>query len=340
VALPEQTYKDDDRRRQFADALLDRLRVIPGVESAAVGTNTPLGTPRYPIALPGSTYKHEREYPRAWGVTISPDYFRVLRLEMRRGRAFDARDRAGAERVAIVNDSFERRYFPQGAIGRQFAVARGDQREWRTIVGVVPDSNIWSRHENQEGFYLALPQAPADNLAIVLDTSGPPLGVTAAVRRAVQDLDPNLPISGVNTLEGAIRQNTWGVRVFGTLFMAFGFAALFLGMVGLYGVMSFSVRRRTQEIGVRMAIGATRGDVLRMVLRHGIVPVAAGMTFGIALAALLSNALRELVFNMNPHDPATFAGIGVVLLLTGLVACLVPARRAAAIDPIEALRYQ
>ena len=340
VALPEQSYKDDARRRQFADALLDRLRAVPGVESAALATNTPLGAPRYPIALPGSTHRHEREYPRAWGITTSPDYFRVLRAKMRKGRPFDARDQAGVESVAIVNESFERKYFPQGAIGRQFAVARGDERPWRTIVGVVPDSNIWSRHENQEGFYLALAQAPVDNLAMMLDTSGPPLGVTAAVRHAVRELDPNVPVSGVNTLEGAILQNTWGVRVFGTLFMAFGFSALFLAMVGLYGVMSFSVRRRTQEIGVRMAIGATRGDVLRMVLRHGIVPVAAGMTFGIGLGALLSNALRELVFNMNPHDPATFAGIGFVLLLTGLAACLVPARRAAAVDPIEALRYQ
>ena len=339
VDLPEERYTDDNRRRAFADALLDRLRSIPAVEAAALATSTPLGAPGYPIAVSGAEYQHEREYPRAWGATISPDYFRVLRVAIRKGRAFDARDRPGLERVALVNVSFERKYFPEGALGRQFAIARGE-RQWHTIVGVVPDLGVWDRRRNQEGFYVALTQAPAASVAMLLDTSGsPPLGVTATVRHAVRELDPNLPVAGINTFEGVIHQNTWSVRVFGTLFTGFGFAALFLAAVGLYGVMSFSVRRRTQEIGVRMALGATTGDVLRMVLGHGIVPVAAGLLLGLGLAALLTNALRGLVFNMNPLDPATFVGIGVVLLLTGMAACLVPARRAVAVNPIEALRY-
>lgn len=338
VELPEERYTDDNRRRAFADALLDRLRSIPAVETAALATSTPLGAPVYPIAVPGAEYQHEREYPRAWGATISPDYFRVLRVDIRKGRAFDARDRPGLERVAIVNVSFERKYFPEGALGRQFALARGE-RQWHTIVGVVPDLGVWDRRRNQEGFYVALTQAPTAGLAMLLDTSGSPLGVTATVRHAMRELDPNLPVAGINTLEGVIHENTWGVRVFGTLFTAFGFAALFLATVGLYGMISFSVRRRTQEIGVRMALGATPGDVLRMVLGHGMVPVAAGLLLGLGLGALLTSALRGLVFNMNPLDPATFVGIGFVLLLTGLVACLVPARRAVAVNPIEALRY-
>jgi len=338
VDLPEERYTDDNRRRAFADALLDRLRSIPAVEAAALATSTPLGAPVFPIAVSGAEYQHEREYPRAWRATISPDYFRVLRVDIRKGRAFDARDRPGLERVAIVNASFERKYFPEGALGRQFALVRGE-RQWHTIVGVVPDLGVWDRRRHQEGFYVALTQAPTASLAMLLDTSGSPLGVTATVRHAMRELDPHLPVAGINTFEGVIHENTWGVRVFGTLFTAFGFAALFLATVGLYGVMSFSVRRRTQEIGVRMALGATTGDVLRMVLGHGIVPVAAGLLLGLGLGALLTSALRGLVFNMNPLDPATFLGIGFVLLLTGLAACLVPARRAVAVNPIEALRY-
>jgi predicted permease len=338
VTLPEDRYKGDNHRREFADSLLDRLQAVPGIEAAALATTTPLGAPAYPIAVPGSEYRLEREYPRAWGATISTDYFRVFRVDIRKGRAFDARDRAGLEGVAIVNESFERKYFPDGAVGRQFAVA-GGERQWRTIVGVVPDLGLWDRRRNQPGFYLALPQAPTASLVMLLDTSSSPLGVTATVRHAVRGLDPNLPVGGINTLEGLIQENTWGVRVFGTLFTAFGFAALFLATVGLYGVMSFSVRRRTQEIGVRMAMGATTGDVVRMILRHGIVPVAAGMLLGLGLGALLTNALGGLVFNMNPHDPVTFVGIAFVLLLTSFAACLVPARRAAAVNPIEALRY-
>jgi predicted permease len=337
LALPDEDYPDADRREQFASRLLERLSAIPGVERASLATNSPLGAPNYGLVVPG-TAGDERERPNAWGVTVSPDYFRVLRVDLRAGRGFDARDRRGSQPVAIVNESFERTYFRDGAIGRQFALADADSRQMRTIVGVVPDLTF-GRSERRDGFYLPLSQSPQGGLLMLLDTSGPPLAVTEAVRRSVRDLDPNLPIFNANTLEGSMRQNAWAYRVFGTLFMVFGFAALFLALVGLYGVMSFFVHRRTQEIGIRMALGAVPGDVIYLVLRRGILPVTGGIVMGVGLAGLLSSALREFFFGISPHDPMTFTVVGLVLLVTGLIACFVPARRAAAVDPLEALRY-
>jgi ABC-type antimicrobial peptide transport system permease subunit len=187
---------------------------------------------------------------------------------------------------------------------------------------------------------MALAQAPPSGLSILLDTSGDPLAVTGAVRRAILDIDPNLPVFNVNTVQQALDQTAWPFRVFGTLFTSFGISALFLATVGLYGVMAFSVSRRTQEIGVRMAMGARARDVLRMVLRQGIWQVAAGTLLGVGLGALLASALELLFFNVSPYDPMTFVGIGLILSATGLGACLVPARRAAGVDPMTALRYQ
>jgi putative ABC transport system permease protein len=342
VQLPEQDYKDDERQRQFADALLERLEEIPGVERAALATGAPPFVPRYAIKFPGKAYKDDNEYPEARGLTISPDYFSVLRVRILQGRAFDRRDREGLDGVAIVNESFARKFFPQGALGHQFALGHGDHQQWRTIVGIVPDLGIGVLDQGRvpEAFYLALPQVPPSGLSILLDTSGPPLSVTHAVRQAIRDIDPNLPVFNATTVEQMMHQNAWAYRVFGTLFMTFGFAALFLAVVGLYGVMAFSVSRRTQEIGVRMAMGAKSSDVLRMVLRQGIVPVAGGMLLGVGLGATLGNALRLIFFDVSPYDPLTFSTIGVTLMLTGLVACFIPARRAAAVDPMVALRYQ
>jgi predicted permease len=342
LLLPEEDYTDDERQRQFADRLLDRLQAIPGVDAAALATGAPPGAPRLEIKFPGETYADDRSYPEARGLTVSPDYFRVLRVGLRQGRGFDRRDRQDVDGVVIVNESFERKYFPGGALGRQFALARGDHQQWRTIVGVVPDLGMGELDQGRvpEAFYLAFAQVPPSSLAILLDTSGQPLAVTGAVRQAVRDIDPNLPVFAVNTVQQALDQAGWPFRVFGSLFTSFGFAALFLATVGLYGVMAFSVSRRTQEIGVRMAMGAAAGDVIRMVLRQGILQVALGTILGVGLAALLAGALRLLFFGVSPYDPVTFLGIGIVLAVTSLTACFVPARRASAVDPMTALRYQ
>jgi putative ABC transport system permease protein len=341
LVLPQNEYQGDEPRRQLADGLLERLSSLPGVEGAALATSTPPSSIPYSIKLPGATYEDDK-YPLARGVTISPGYFQVLRVGVLQGRAIEPGDRETTQPVAVVNQSFARKYFPEGALGRQFALARGEHQEWRTVVGVVPDLGQANQNRSRtpEAFYLALAQAPAGVVSILLDTAGPPLAATAAVRQAVRDVDANLPIFNVDTVAGQIRQNTWAFRVFGTLFSAFGLAALFLATIGLYGVMSFSVSRRTQEFGVRMALGASKTDMLGMVLRQGLWQIAGGILLGAGLGATLGSAMAILLFQVSPFDPVMFTGIALLLTATGLAACLVPARRAARVDPMVALRYQ
>ncbi|MEW6321920.1 MAG: ABC transporter permease [Acidobacteriota bacterium] len=344
VVLPREEYPDAERQRQFADALVARAAAVPGVVSAALAVGVPPGAPRDDIKLPGAVYENERGYPQARGNFVSPGYFNVLRVGVLQGRDFSLADRVDAERVAIVNESFARRFFPDGALGRRFARARGegDAQEWRTIVGIVPDLGMGDVDNGRvpEAFYLPLAQAPASSVALLLHASGPPLELTNAVRQAVREIDANLPVFGVTTIQDSVQQRTWAFRVFGSLFMAFGFAALFLATVGLYGVMAFSVSRRTQEIGVRMAVGATARDVSWQVLRQGLWPIGLGTALGLGLAAGLTTAMQLLLFRVSPYDPLTYVAVALILMATGILACLVPARRAAAVDPMHALRYQ
>ena len=188
--------------------------------------------------------------------------------------------------------------------------------------------------------YFPLSQRPNATMNVLLRTAGDPLALSGRVRQAVSEIDRNLPIYNVNTIQKTIDDNTWGWRIFGTLFSVFGVAALFLATVGLYGVMAFSVSRRTQEIGVRMAVGAGAADVLRMVLRQGAWQVGLGIVVGLGVAVALSNAMRLLFFQVSPFDSLTFVAVGVLLLVTGLAAAFVPARRAARVDPMAALRVQ
>jgi putative ABC transport system permease protein len=341
VTLPTTDYPDDDRKRQFADALLARLQALPGVEGAVLSTSMPPSGGRLLVKFPGQAVTNERDYPQARSVTISPSFFNVLRVGVE-GRTFDGRDNEKAAAVALVNRAFAAKYFPNGAIGQQFALVRGDHQEWRTIVGVTPDLSARDLNQGEvpETFFLPLAQAPPASLAIALRTTGPPLPITSAAREAVRLVDPNMPVSGVNSLEQAMYEQGWPYRVFGSLFTAFGFAALFLATVGLYGVMAFSVSRRTQEVGVRMAMGANGRDVLTMVLRQGVAQVAIGIAIGVGLGAGLGSAMKALLFNASPFDVRVFLSVGVVLTLTALAACLVPARRAAGLDPMVALRRQ
>jgi predicted permease len=342
VVLPDQDYPDEAKRRQAYDAMLTRVQTVPGVLSAALATDVaPMATPNV-IRLPGQTYANEREYPGARGVMITPDYFTVLRAAALEGRLFDTRDHESAEPVAIVNVSFARKFFPNGALGQRFAMARGEHQEWRTVVGVVADLGFgqFTNGTLREGFYVPLAQVPAAAVALVAHVAGAPLAVTTPIRQAVRDVDSNLPISSPGTLEDAKNQGTWAFRVFGSLFMAFGGAALFLATVGLYGVMSFAVAKRTQEIGVRMAMGASGSDVLRLVMHQGVWQVVLGLTIGLGLAFALASAMTALLFGVTASEPFMYVVVAAALGATGLMACAIPARRAARVDPMVALRVQ
>ncbi len=339
VSLPASDYPDPDRQRRFTDALTTALSVLPGVRSAALATSLPPNLLEGPVALPGVTYATGRDYPQAQVTTVSDDFFDVLRMPARQGRLFTQADSADALPVAIVSENFARAYYPDGALGRQVRVVDGDAVVWRTIVGLVQDMRELDFGASvTAAVYVPLAQAPTRALTVLAHTEGDPLAQTAAVRRAGGPHDRNLPIYNVTTLQETMDRNAWAWRVFGTLFTTFGLAALFMATVGLYGVMAFSVSRRTPEIGVRIAMGAEPRDVMGMVLRQGAVQVALGVGLGAGLAVLLSRAMQLMFFQVGADDPRYFLVVAVLLLLTGLAAAIVPARRAARVDPMVALR--
>ncbi len=342
VVLPDGDYPDDSRRRQFAEEALTRMRQLPGVGSVAVATTLPMGGPRWSVSLPGRDYATDLEHPQAHGVVVSNDYFRVLRVSLIEGRMFDDRDRETGPPVAIVNQAFARTHYPRGAIGQRVALTAPRPAEMREIVGVVPDLGMGQQPGDtlSEAIYVPIAQLPASALALLAEMSGRPLDLSGPARDAVSGIDRNLPIFNIETVQEGFESDTWPLRVFGSLFLAFGFAAMFLATVGLYGVMAFSVRRRTQEIGIRMALGAGTGDVLRMVLEQGFWQIAIGIVLGIGLGAALGSAMTVLLFRVRPHDPWIFTTIALVLAATGMAACLIPARRAASVDPMAALRRQ
>jgi putative ABC transport system permease protein len=318
--------------------LLDRLETLPGVTSASAATALPIHGSLAAVVLAGSDLAVEPT--PAQSVRISPGYFRTLGVATREGREFDALDASTSLPVAIVNESFARAHFPIGALGRTLALANDTARQWRTIVGVVPDLGMGRTADDpiKEGIYLPLAQVPAPGVTVLLRATGAPLELTQRAREALRALDPDLPMADVRTVAETVASGAWPYRLFGTFLLASGIGALFLAMVGLYGVMAFSVNRRTREIGVRMALGAQPGAVLRLVLRQGLGQITAGMLIGGVLATLLGTALRLLLFDVTPLDLRTWAVIAGALALTAMAACFVPARRAAWLDPMVALR--
>ncbi len=344
VGLFDSDYPDDPSRVRFFDEMRERLATLPGVRAAAIASNLPgLGSGRWRVGVEGKTYDRDQDYPMARGNSVSPGYFESFGVSVLQGRDFNVQDRAESLPVAIVNQSFVQAFFDgESPIGRRFRVGDSTSEEpWVTIVGVVPDLFMGGpENENPEGFYLPMAQKVARFMFMLARTDANPMALAPLVRDEVVAVDENLPIYWVRTLEQAIAENTWFYTVFGTLFVIFGGVALFLAAVGLYGVMSFAVSRRTKEVGVRMALGAERSDVLTLVLKQGLWQLAIGVVLGVGLGALLSRALQEFLFEVGAMDAMTFVAIAVVLVSTGILASLIPARRATRVDPMVALRYE
>ncbi|MGD8320276.1 MAG: ABC transporter permease, partial [Gemmatimonadota bacterium] len=297
------------------------------------------------IAVEGEAYPEDRDIPSAHQGMVDPGYFETVGSDVSLGRDFQRSDDAGSEPVIIVNASFARRYLPGGSpLGRRIRVGGPDSSEpWRTVVGVVPDlwmQGLGNAEGDPEGFYIPIQQGDARFMSILARGPGSPLALTGAVRDAVASVHADTPIYWPVTLADRIAEGTWVYNVFGGLFMVFGFVALFLASVGLYGVMAFSVSRRTPEVGIRMALGAEGGQVLRLILRQGMIQIAVGAALGLALAVLVSRALRLVLFQVSASDPSVFGLVAAVLVLTGFLASLVPARRATRVDPLVALRSE
>ncbi len=346
VGLFPTDYPEVDDRRRFFEELHRRLQERSGVIAASLTQSLPVkftGNPRF--SLEGESYAEEAERPRAHTTSITPSYFETFGLDLLQGRDFTIMDNADAQRVVIVNRSFAEKFFPgRSPLGQRISggqLGTPEEQEWSTIVGVAPDLYMTGPlNEEPEGFYAPVAQTDVRFISIAVRTQGNPVEFTAALRQEVMAVDADMPIYWELTMAGVIHEETWFFWVFGSLFGTFGAVALLLASVGLYGVMSFSVRRRTPEVGIRMALGAGSGTVLRLVLRQGLWQLGIGLLLGVLLAFALAGLMESMLVNVEPTDPATFITIVLMLLITGLTASAIPALRASRIDPMIALRKQ
>jgi putative ABC transport system permease protein len=329
--------------------VLEQLSSAPGVEAAAAVTPLPMSGDGWQ-----TSYTVEGEPPPAAGeapltdfAMVSPDYFRAMGIPLIEGRFFDSRDIKGAAEVAIVDESFARRHFPdQSAIGKRVRNGGPNSTQpFREIVGVVGHvKNYGLAEQSRVEMYVPFEQNATSYANIVVRTPNDMAVATAAIQSAVRSADREIPVHSVRTMEQLLSDSVAGRRLFMTLLSFFAAVALALAAVGIYGVMSYSVTQRTHEIGIRMALGASSGDVLKMIVRQGmtltLIGVVAGLGMAMGLAWSISTLLSELLYDVGGTDPVTFGAIAIILSAVALVACLVPARRATRVDPMVALRYE
>jgi predicted permease len=329
-----------DQGRAFLSTALERLEALPDVESASVSTLVPLsasgGADTSPT-IDGYAPRPGEEIVVYYGM-VGRGYFETMGVPVLRGRGIDDRDRAGAEPVVVINDTMARRYWPdREAIGGRLRT--GD--DWITVVGVVKDGKYGTLNEAPRAvMYLPIQQVYRANPTVHVATRGPAEPAMAAVRRAMTELAPDLALFDVRTLSEHLRLSVAVPRMAAILLALFGGLALLLAAVGLYGVIAFFVGQRTREIGVRMALGAERATILRQVLGQGARTAGLGLALGLGLAVAASPALASLLVNLSPTDVPTYVATAVILFAVALLATWLPARRAAAVDPVEALRME
>jgi predicted permease len=335
VELSNQGY-GDARARQFYDDLARQVGSLPGVRAVSLAESTPLSLSYNRRGVSVEGYQPAPGEDLEFGANVvGPGYFGLMRIPMARGREFTAQDRTGSLPVVIVNESFARRFWPgEDPMGTR--VQNGDAL--RTVIGVARDSRIRSvTAEPEPYFYLPYLQGPEPNMILAVRTAGDPAAITPAVRRDVSALDPDLPVQA-GTMEEALGVSLFPQRVGAALLSIFGALGLVLASIGLYGVVAYAVAQRTRELGIRVALGAEARDIFRVVLGHGVRLMAVGLAIGVGLALLLTRLARGLLVGVSPTDPLTLGGVAAILMVVGLVASYVPARRATRVDPLVALR--
>jgi len=302
-----------------------------------------MGNGAVSIEIEGQSYARPSDYPDVREGIIAPGYFATFQTSVAGGREFRASDDWKGEAVAIVNESFARRFFAgANPLGRRFRRAPpAPVNPWRIVVGVVPDllmQGIGNNDASPAGYYMPMAQSGiGGSVHIAMRTRSDEGALSSALRAAVASVDNDLAVYDLWPLAFAIRRQTWFYTVFGTFFTAFGLAALVLASAGLYGVVSFTVTQRTRELGVRSALGATRLQLLGLVMRRSAVQLAVGLALGVLLAFVASDPLRIVLFNVDPRDPVVFVAVVVALAVAGLAASFLPARRVSDIEPAIAL---
>jgi len=344
ISLPESKYRESRQISAFFSRALASVATLPGVDSAALGTSVPYGdqgsSARFSIeGLP----ENVGELRVAQDQIISANDLSTMRIALRDGRAFRESDTADANRVALVSEDMARRYWPNGtALGHRIKLGPSDSREpWLTVVGVVESVRYdWYTGQLHPAIYRPYTQAGRGWTFVALRTSGDPMALVAGVRNRIAREDAELPVFDVMTLEKLISESVLGLSYNAVMMTVLGAIALILACVGVYGVMAYAVSERTREIGIRMAMGAERKDVLRMVIGRGLVVTGIGLSIGFVLSLMLARLLASFIYGVSATDWQIFGGISLALAAAAILACYIPARRAMAIDPVEALRYE
>jgi putative ABC transport system permease protein len=344
VTLPNAAY-DQVRARTFYDECLVRLNALPGVRAAALTVSLPIDGSFWDTVFftADRSVPPRAELPEAALVPVSANYFEAMGMRLLKGRGFTAADNPDTARVAVINEALAQRIWPgEDAIGKRLKNGYPEyQAPWREVVGVVTDVKLNGvESDTPMQIYLPLAQEPWGNFSIVARTAGDPLQSAAAVEGAIHTIDKNLPVFAIQSLDQLMGNATRQRRLMLVLLASFAGLALLLAGVGIYGVIAYSVRQRTHELGVRLALGAQAVDVLKLVLTQGLKLALIGMGIGLLAALGLTRWMAALLFGVRPTDLLTFTAVAVIVLLVAALACYLPARRATKIDPMVALRYE
>ncbi len=341
VWLPVTLLDDHPRQANFFHDVLDRLRALPGVESAAATTHWPVSVFNElttSVRVHGGPHT-ESQQPISVAC-ISPDYFRTMGIRMLKGRPFDDRDAGQARKVVILTEKAARIAFGgQDAVGGDISLS-GPAGPWMAVVGVVADTrNLALEREAWPEIFIPYQQQPTFFMALTLRTAGDPMRAAKSLREAVRSVDPNQPVSGIGSMDDIVEEIVAPRRFKLVILGSFAALALVLATIGLYGVLSYAVTEQTHEFGVRMALGARREDVLRLVVGRGFKLASIGVAVGIGCAVGLTRFLSSLLYEVRPTDPPTFAAVSLLLVVVALLASYIPARRATKVDPMMALRH-
>jgi len=336
-------YATVEQQRAFYDQVLERIAALPGVQSAGAVSALPLGKGNFAgFRIEGRPPLPPPKWPAANLRVVSPDYFRTLNVPIVQGRGFTMQDTAQGKDVVLINQALARRDFPnENPIGKRISFATNERNEWLwfEIAGVTADVRTTDLIADPgPDFFLTYRQASTGGLSLVIRTAVEPESLTAAVRDAVRAVDPNLPVSDIRTMEQIVSTTVAQPRFNLFLLGAFAGLALLLAAAGIHGVISYSVAERTHEIGIRKALGARARDVLRLVVGQGMKPALIGVAIGLAGAFALTRLMKNLLYGVSATDPVTFVIIALLLIVMALLACYIPARRAAKVDPMIALR--
>jgi putative ABC transport system permease protein len=343
IALPQRKYPQEDQQAAFYKQLIEKVSTLPGVQAVGASNVIPLGDSDYILG-----FEIEGRPPQPAGASqstnyfaVSADYFKAMGIPLLRGRVFTEQDTRNTTRVAVINETMAKRFFPgEDPIGKRIHVTNGPTT-FREIVGIVGDVKQYGLdQETTLQTYEPYTQQPFTFMSLVVRTAGDPTGLSAAIRNEVLQIDKEQPVSSIATLDRLVATSI-AQRKFSMLLLGvFAAVALALAAVGIYGVLSYAVTQRTHEIGIRMALGAGRRDVLRLVVGHGMILTGIGVGLGLVKAFLVTRLMSTLLFGVSATDPLTFGVIALLLVTIALLACWIPARRATKVDPIIALRYE